>query len=124
MHCYDVSKRSVSFRYQLKRLCDVLIGQSHLGTIGTSLRGLKLVCFIYVLVRRRKNISNRSLLLMYQLRHRGDVSAWSRKFKLVTKMGQFLLGTRQYVFRHLRWFSLIKVPASTSLQRLKDVGLI
>ena len=45
-------------------------------------------------MRRRKNVSNRSVLLTYQLRRRDDVSAWSETFKLVTKMGQFLLGTK------------------------------
>ena len=57
----------------------------------------QLVCFIYVQARRCKNVSNRSVLLTYQLRR---------------------------LFRHLRWFSFIKLPVSTSLQRLKDVGLI
>ena len=56
-----------------------------------------LVVFIYVPVRRHKDVSNRSVLLKYQLRRRDDVLLWSRTFKLVTKMGQFLLGTRQYV---------------------------
>ena len=75
-------------------------------------------------VRRRQNFSNRSVSLTYQLRCRDDVSAWSRTFKLVSEMGQFLLGTKQYVFQHLRWFNLIKVPATESLPRLKDAGLI
>ena len=73
-----------------------------------------------------KDVSNRSDELTYQLRRHDDVSAWSGMFKLVTKMGQFLLRTMQYtpLPRRLRWFSLFKVPASTLLQRLKDVGLI
>ena len=62
------------------------------------LRRLKLVGFIYVPVRRRKNVSNRSVLLTYQLRRRDDVSAWSRTLILVTKIDQFYLGTRQYLF--------------------------
>ena len=57
--------------------------------VGTSLRRLKLVDFIYLPVRRRKNVY-RSVLLKYQLRRRDDVSAWFRMFKLVTKMGQFV----------------------------------
>ena len=80
--------------------------------------------FIYVPARHRKNVSNRSVLLTYQLKRCDDVSAWSRTFKLVNKTGQFILDTRQYIFRHLRRFSLIKVAASKLLQRLKDVGLI
>ena len=76
----------------------------------------------YVQVRHCRNVSNRSILLTYQLRRCDDVSAWFRMLKLVTKMGQFLSDTT--FFSNLRWFSLIKVPASTSLQHLKDVGLI
>ena len=45
--------------------------------VDTSLRRLKLVGFIYVPVRRRKNVSNRFDLLAYQLRRRDDASAWS-----------------------------------------------
>ena len=92
--------------------------------VSTSLRRLRLTGFFYVQVRRCENVSNRSVLLTYQLRRRDDISAWSRTFKLVNKVDQFLLGNRQYVFRHLQQFSLIRVPASTSLQRLEDVGLI
>ena len=40
-------------------------------------------------MRHHKGISNRSVLLMYQLRRCDNVSAWSRKFKLVTKMSLF-----------------------------------
>ena len=60
---------------------------------STSLRRLKLVGFIYIPVRRLKDVSNRSDKLTYQLRRYNDVSAWSRTFILVTKMGQFLLRT-------------------------------
>ena len=45
--------------------------------VGTSLRRLKLVGFIYVPVRRRKDVSDRSVSLTYQLRRRDDVLAWS-----------------------------------------------
>ena len=55
-----------------------------------------MVGFIYVPVRRHKEVSNRSDELMDQLRRHDDVSAWSGMFKLVTKMGQFLLRTMQY----------------------------
>ena len=54
-----------------------------------------MVGFIYVPVRRHKEVSNRSDELTYQLRRHDDVSAWSGIFKLVTKMGQFLLRTMQ-----------------------------
>ena len=60
---------------------------------STSLRRLKLVGFIYIPVRRLKDVSNRSDKLTYQLRRYNDVSAWSGMFILVTKMGQFLLRT-------------------------------
>ena len=60
---------------------------------------------------------------MHQLRH-DDVSAWYQTFKSVTKMGQFLLRTVQYIFLACGWFSVFKVPASTLLQRLKDADLI
>ena len=66
--------------------------------VGTSLVYFKLIGFIYVPVRRRKNVSNRSTLLTYHLRRRDDLSAWSRTLILVTKMDAFYLGTRQYVF--------------------------
>ena len=35
--------------------------------VGTSLQRLRLVGFIYAPVRRRKNVSNRSVLMMCQL---------------------------------------------------------
>ena len=92
--------------------------------VGTSLRHLKLLGFIYVPVRRRKSISNRSDLLTYQSKHRDDLSSRSRMFELVNKMGQFVLDTTSQVFRHLRCFSLIKVSASTLLQHLSGVGFI
>ena len=99
VRCYEVSKALVSFRYQLKRICDVV-------SWSFSLR--------YQLVHRY-DVSNWSVLFTYQLRRRDDVSAWSRTFKLVSKLGKFLLHSGQYIFRHFQWFSLIKVPVSTSL---------
>ena len=99
VHCYDISKASFSFRYQLKRLCDFL-------SWSVSLR-YQLVYrydvsnwsrFFDVPVRRRKNVSNRSVLLTYRLRRRDDVSAWSRTLKLVPKMDQFLLGIKTVHF--------------------------
>ena len=119
-HLKDVGIIQVPAEMSLQRVKLVSLTQV---PVGTSLRRLKLVGFIYVPVRRCKNVSNRSVLLTHQLR-RDDVSAWSRAFKLVSKMGQFLLGTRQYVYRHLPWFSFIKVPVRTLLQHLKDIGII
>ena len=120
--CYDIWKMSVSFKYHLKRLCDMLSWSASLRY--QLVRRLKLVVFICVPVKRRKNVSSRSALLTYQLRRCDNVLASSRTFKLVSKINRFLLGTRQYVFRLLRWFSLIKVLDCTSLQHLKGVGLI
>ena len=88
--CYDIWKMSVSFRYHLKCLCDML-------SWSVSLRyqlvwRLKLVGFIYVPVKCRKNVSRRSVLLTYQLRRCDDVLSLSRTFKLVSKISQFLGG--------------------------------
>ena len=116
----DVSLIQVLVETSLQRV--KLVGLTYVP-VDTSLRRLKLVGFIYVPVRRRKKVSNRTVLLTYQLR-RDDVSAWSRTLILVTKMDQFYLGLGSTFFWHLRWFSLIEVPGSTSLQRLKDVGLV
>ena len=54
--------------------------------------------FFYVSVRHCRNVSNRSDLLTYQVRRCDDVSACSRTLKSVTKMGQFLLGTKAVHF--------------------------
>ena len=115
-----VLNTSVSFRYQLKRLYDVL-------SWSVSLR--------YQFVHHH-NVSNWSVLSTFQQDVAktsliglpywrtscdvvsDDVSALS---KLVNKRGQFVLDTRQYTFRHLQWFSFIKVPASTSVQRLSFI---
>ena len=59
-HC-GVDKLCVSFRYQLKHLCDVLIWSVSLS---------------YQLVRHY-DVSNWSVLFTYQLRHRDDILAWS-----------------------------------------------
>ena len=61
-------------------------------------RRLKLVEFLYVSVRHCRSVSNRSVLLTYRLRGCRDVSAWSSTLKLVTKLGQFLLGTKVVYF--------------------------
>ena len=52
----------------------------------------------YVQVRHCRNVSNRSILLTYQLRLCDDFSAWFRTLKLITKMDQFLLGTKAVHF--------------------------
>ena len=90
----DVSLIWVTVEMSLQRV--KLVSLTYVP-VGTSLQRLKLVGFIYVPVKHRKNVSNRSVLLTYQLRHRDGVSAWSRTLILVTKMDQFYLGTRQYI---------------------------
>ena len=63
-----------------------------------SLLSLKeLFTIFYTPMRYCRNVSNRSVLLTYQLRRFDDVSAWSRTLKLVTKNGQFLLGTNAVI---------------------------
>ena len=110
--CYYVSKMSVSFRYKLKHLCNVL-------SWSASLR--------YQLVHHC-DVSNWSILFTYQwdvaktcqigpsywrtnLRRCDDVSVWSRIFKLVTKIGQFFLGSRQTV--HFFYISSSSVSLRT-----------
>ena len=91
----DVSLIQVPFKTSL-RLVQLV---SHIQVPAvTSLGRLRFIGFVYVPLRRRKDVSNRSVLLTYQLRRRDNVSAWSRTFKLVTRMGQFILGTRQQIF--------------------------
>ena len=71
--------------------------------VGTSLRRLKLVGFIYVPVRRHDDVTVRSRSLKW--------------INFIWVLSSTFLG-------HLRWFSLTKVPAGTPLKRLEDVGLI
>ena len=92
--------------------------------VVTSLGRLRFLGFVYVPLRRRKDVSNRSILLTYQLRccvmsQHGPVRS-NQSLEWVNLF--WVLGSR--FFRHLRQFSLFKVPASTSLQRLKDGSLI
>ena len=122
VRCYGVSKTSVSFRYQLKLLCDVL-------SWSVSLK--------YQLIRRY-DVSNWSVLFTHQWNvtkvSQKNLTNWRTScdvimtYKLVTLVNfisQFLLRTMQWIFfLRLRWFSLFKVPAITLLQRRKDVGLI
>ena len=49
-------------------------------------------------MRHCRNVSNRSVLLTYQLRYWDDVSAWSRTLQLVSKIDQFLSDTKTVHF--------------------------
>ena len=120
--CYNVSKRLVSFRCELKRLLGVLswsvslryqlvnrynvslIGQFHLRTSETLQRRLRQVCLTHVPVETSQHGPGRS--------------NWSLKWV------NFFWVLGSTFLRHLRQFSLFKVPASTLLQRLKDASLI
>ena len=82
----------------LQRVKSVIVGHCWSYTSWSLLLRLKLVGFIYISVRRGKDVSDRSSLLTYQLRRRDDVSAWSRTLISVTKMDQFHLVTGQFVF--------------------------
>ena len=90
----DVSKMPFPLRCQLKRLCNVL-------SWSVSFRYQLLRCFDFsnwlVLFMYQWDASNRSVLLTYQLQHHADISAWSGTFRLVNKMGQYLLDTRKHV---------------------------
>ena len=125
LRCYNVSKTSVSFRYQLKRLYDV--------SSWSVWRRHQLV--------HHYDVSNWSVLQMYQWdvaktsqiipsywRTSWDVGMMSQhraaRSNLSVTWVNFLWVLGSTLFWHLWWFSLIKVPASTSLQRLKDVGFI
>ena len=125
LRCYNVSKTSVSFRYQLKRLYDV--------SSWSVWRRHQLV--------HHYDVSNWSVLQMYQWdvaktpqispsywRTSWDVGMMSQhraaRSNLSVTWVNFLWVLGSTFFWHLWWFSLIKVPASTSLQRLKDVGFI
>ena len=81
----------------------------------------------YVQVRHCRNVSNRSILLTYQLRLCDDFSAWFRTLKLITKMDQFLLGTKAVHFSQtsggsasLRYqcYNISKTSVSLSYQLL------
>ena len=107
----DVSLIQVPVETSLQRVKLVILTYV---PVGTSLQRLKLVGFNQVPVKRCKNVSNslKNVLLTHQLRRRDDVSAWSlKRINFVWVLGSTF-------FRHLRWFCLIKLPASTSLQHL------
>ena len=125
VRCYGVSKTSVSFRYQLKCLSDVLSRSAS---------------FRYQLVRRY-DVSNWSVLFKYQWHvtktSQIGLTNWRTRCD-VMMMFQHGPGCSNYSLkwvnffcvlcsklpRRFRWFSLFKVPASRLLQRLKDVALI
>ena len=94
VHCYNVSKISFSFRRQLWRLCDVLTWLVTYVPVGTLLRRLKLVSFIYVPVRHCKDVSNRSVSLTYQLQRRDDVLAWSTTYRPIWDLNETSLQGR------------------------------
>ena len=88
----------VSFRYQLKRIGDVLSWS---------------VSLEYQVVHRYNLFSDLSVLFT----HQWEVGKTSQINPCCwRKVSQFLLGTRQYIFRHLQWFGLINLSASLSLQ--------
>ena len=122
--CYDVSKRLVSFRYHLKRLCDVLNWSVPLMYQLVHCYDVSNSSVLFTYQRHWKNVSNRFVLLTCQFRRRDDVSEWSRTFKRSLKWINFFWVLGSTFFQHLRWFSLFKLQASMSLQRLKDVSLI
>ena len=119
----DVSIIQVPVKTSLR--CANLVSLTQ-APVGTSLRRLKLVGFNYVLVRRHKDVSNRSAESTYQLLLHDDASVWSGTFKLVTKMNQFLLHTMQYtslvsqVAQSLQATSLY--VAATSQRRCSQLG--
>ena len=125
VRCYGVSKTSASFRYKLKRICDVLIWS---------------VLLRYQLIPRN-NVTNWSGLFLYQrdvtkMFHIGPSNSFISCDVIMMSQHDpghsnqslnwtnFLGVLCSTLPQRLRWFSLFKVPASTLLQRLKDVGLI
>ena len=80
--------------------------------VVTSLRRLKLVGFIYVTVKRPKDVSNRSVSLTYQLRRRDDVLAWSATSQPICDLNEMLLqrhmpGGKLYLFENVLAFLLL-----------------
>ena len=106
----------------LRRLKDVSLIQV---LVKTSLQLVQLVSLIQEpIVTSRKDVSNRSVLLTYQLRRRNNISALASTFNLLIRISQFILGTRKQIFAASQVVQSLQVPAITSLQRLKDVSLI
>ena len=103
-------KTSESFRYQLKRLCNVLswsVSLMYQLVIATTSQ----IDWLYF---------NTSETLQKRLKQVRLIDIPVETLSVMIFWG----GTRQVHFWRLRWFSLMKLPTSTSLQRLKDVGLI
>ena len=96
--------------------------QFHLGASWYIARTSQIARFCLRTCETSQRRLNRSVLLTYQLRrpdmpqHGPGRSNGSLKWVIWVLSSGF--------FRHLRWFSLFKIPASTSLQRLKDAILI
>ena len=125
-NCYDSA---------LPHVCQSCLGSSWYVTTTSQIRQFCL-CTTEMLQRRLRYVR----FIDYQLRRLDDVSAWSRMFKLVTKMCQFLLitrqnvfatsqvvqyllGTSQYVGTKSQDVCLIQVPVVTFLRRDKLVSL-
>ena len=90
--------------------------------VGTSLRRLKLVGFIHVPMRRREDVSNRSVSLTYQLRRRDDVLGWSETSQSIRDLNERSLRCRmsggKRVFSRTPLFSM---DASTAI---KAIGIM
>ena len=117
-HLKDTSLIQVPVEMCLRRAKLISLAQV---PVGMSLRRLRLVGFIYIPVRHHKDISNRSAVLTYQFRvmmmsqHGTERSNQSMQYTCM------LWST---ILWRLMWFSLLKVPVTMLLQRLKDIGLI
>ena len=92
---YNISKKSVSFTHQLWRLCDVLSWSVLLRyqLVPRPWR-LKFVGFLYVPMRRHKDVLNRSVSFTYQLRRLADVLAWSATSWPIWDLNETLLRRR------------------------------
>ena len=62
--------------------------------VGAFLRRLKSVGFIYASIRRRKDVSNRSVSLTYLLRRGDDESAWPARSRPIRDLNKTLLQRR------------------------------
>ena len=83
---------------------------------------------IYIPVGRHEDISNRSVLLTYQLRRCDGISAWSRTFKQVTQISQFFfrqqavrfygisVGSVSFRYQLIHRYNVSKILVSFSYQ--------
>ena len=104
----NTSNRPVLLTYQLRRRDYVSAWQGHSNlstrqyvfwhlikvSIGTSLQRLKLVGFIYIPLRRCKDVTNRSISFTYQLHHHDEIPAWSRKSRPILDLNETSLRCR------------------------------